>query len=91
MGSAGIIIAALATCAGGAAAFAANYISLCMINRINAQVPERERISQYLWGTEVRQRFKQLFPGDKLTRWLDFSVIVMLLSFVLAVRFCVFG
>jgi hypothetical protein len=91
MGNTGIIVAALAACACGAAAFAANLISISMINRINAYVPKPEPIDQYRWGSEVRQRFKQLFPGDKLIHWLDFSVIVMLLSFALVIRFWVFG
>ena len=85
-----MVIAALATCVDGAAALAANIISIKMINRINARVPEAQRISQYRWGTEVRQRFKLLFPGDKLTRWLDMSVVAMVLCFLLVVRFWVF-
>ena len=79
------------TCLGGAAAFTANFVCLLMIKKINARVPEHERISQWYWGSEVRGRFKQLFPGDRLSILLGSCIIAMVVAFVFIVRFWVFG
>lgn len=82
----------VAICLGTTAAVLANMISFVMIGKINERVPENERISYLWWGTEVRRRFKQLYPGNRgLVLLLDLSVAALLLSFVLIVRFWVFS
>jgi hypothetical protein len=55
----------------GSFAIFANMISFMMIGKINERVPENERISYFWWGTEVRKRFKRLYPDSKLTLLLD--------------------
>ncbi len=55
----------------GSFAILANMISFIMIGKINERAPENERISYFWWGTEVRRRFKSLYPDSKLTRFLD--------------------
>lgn len=49
-----------------------------MIGEINERVPEDDRIS-YFRGSEVRKRFKQLYPGNRLILLLDscFGVIII--------------
>ena len=69
----------------------ANMISFMMIGKINERVPESERISYWWWGTEVRKRFKQLYPGNKLVFLLDSCFVMMILGFVLLIRFWVFS
>ncbi len=64
---------------GGSLAILANMISFVMIGKINERVPDSERISYLWWGTEVRRRFKQLYPESKLTFLLDLCVILMLI------------
>ena len=66
-------------------------ISLMMIGKINERLPENERISYFWWGTEVRKRFKQLYPGNRLVLLLDSCVVMMILSFILLIRFWVFS
>jgi hypothetical protein len=88
----GLWITALATCLGGISAFATNLISITMINRVNAQVPTDEHLPVY--GSSIykaRRLFKKLFPDDRLPLWQNFYLIVMLLSFVLVIRFWVLG
>jgi hypothetical protein len=80
----------IAGCLGGSAAITANMISFMMIGKINEKVPESERISYFWWGTEVRKRFKELYPGNKLKFLLDSCVVLMVLSGALIVRFWVF-
>jgi hypothetical protein len=82
-----IVIALL----GGSFAIFANMVSFVMIGRINERVPENERISYFWWGTEVRTRYKQLYPASKLTFLADLCLVLMVLSFLLLVRFWVFG
>jgi hypothetical protein len=81
----------IAGCLGATAAVFANMISLAMIGKINSRLPDGEKLSYLWWGTEVRKRFKQLFPGDKLIFLLDACVVVMILSFIGVIRFWVFG
>jgi len=76
---------------GGSFAIFANFISFMMIGKINERVPGGERISYFWWGTEVRKKFKRLYPESKLTVLLDLCVILMALFFLLLVRFWVFG
>ena len=80
-----------AVCIGTSAAFLANLISLAMIGKINERSPEVSRISYLWWGTEVRKRFKQLYPRDRLILLLDSCVATVVVCFVLVVRFWVFG
>ena len=81
----------IAGCLGTSAAVMANMISFIMIGKINERLPENERISYIRWGTEVRKRFKELYPGNKLTFLLDSCVVLMVLSFILLLRFWVFA
>ena len=66
-----------AVCVGATAAVFANMISLVMIGKINERLPQSRRISHLGWGTEVRKRFKQVYPENRLVFWLD-SWFVML-------------
>jgi hypothetical protein len=66
---------------GGSFAIFANMLSLIMIGKINERVPENERISYFRWGTEVRRRYKQLFPESRLALLFDLCVILMALCF----------
>ena len=66
---------------GGSFAICANMISFVMIGKINERVPENEKISYVRWGTEVRKRYKQLYPESKLSLLLDVCVVLMVLCF----------
>jgi len=81
----------ISVCLGTTAAVAANMISFVMIGKINQRVPGDERISYLWWGTEVRKRFKELFPKSRLVFLLDSCFVMMVTCFVLLVRFWVFG
>jgi hypothetical protein len=81
----------IVACLGGSFAVLANTLSFIMIGKINERVPESERISYFWWGTEVRRRFKQLYPANRLAFLLDFCVVLMVLCFLLLIRFWVFG
>jgi hypothetical protein len=73
-------------------AILANVISLVMIGKINERVQEGKRVSYFWWGTEVRKRFKQLYPGSRLIFLLDSCLFLMILCFVfLATRDLAFG
>jgi hypothetical protein len=76
---------------GGSFAIFANMISFVMIGKINERVPENERISYFWWGTQVRKRFKRLYPDSKLTLLLDLCVVLMVACFALLLRFWVFS
>jgi hypothetical protein len=82
-----IVIALL----GGSFAIFANMLSFLMIGKINERVPENERISYFWWGTEVRRRYKQLYPTSKLALLADLCLMLMVLCFLLLIRFWVFG
>ena len=73
------------------AAVLANIISFVMIGKINARLPEDQRVSYLWWGTEVRKTFKRLYPGDKFVLLLDGCVVVMIVCFVCLVKFWVFA
>jgi hypothetical protein len=68
-----------------------NMLYFIMIGKINERVPENERISYLWWGTEVRKRYKQLYPSTKLVLLADICLILMVPSFLFLVRFWVFG
>jgi hypothetical protein len=76
---------------GGSFAIFANMISFAMIGKINERVPERERISHFWWGTEVRKRFKKLYPESRLTLLLDLCLILMVVCFLVLLRVWVFS
>lgn len=76
---------------GGSFAILANMISLIMIGKINERVPESERLSYIFWGTEVKKKFKQLYPGSKLTLLFNLCIILMVICGVLLVRFWIFS
>ena len=76
---------------GGSFAIFANMVSFIMIGKINERVPENEQISYLWWGTEVRRRYKQLYPAGKLALLADLCLILMVLFFLLLIKFWVFG
>lgn len=76
---------------GGSFAIFANMISFAMIGKINERVPETERISYFWWGTEVRKRFKELYPESRLTLLLDLCVILMAVCCLVLLRVWVFN
>jgi uncharacterized membrane protein len=75
----------------GVFAIAANMLSFVMIGKINERVPEAERISYLRWGTEVRKRYKELYPTSKLPLLVNVCVVMMLVGSVFVIRFWVFG
>jgi len=75
----------VAGCLFASFAILANMISFVMIGKINERVPESERISYLWWGTEVRTRFKQLYPKSRLVLLLDSCVVLMVLCFLFMV------
>jgi hypothetical protein len=75
----------------GSFAILANMVSFIMIGKINERVPENERISYFWWSTEVRKRYKQFYPASKLALLADLCLVLMVLFFLLLVRFWVFG
>lgn len=82
---------AVAVCLGTTATVLANMISFMMRGRINERLSENERISYLWWATEVRKRFKQLYPGNKLTALLDSCLVMMVLCFIFLIRVWVFS
>lgn len=82
-----IVVALMA----GSFAIFANMICFAMIGKINERVPDNERISYFWWGTEVRKRFKKLYPESKLTLLLDLCVILMAVCFLVQLRVWVFS
>jgi hypothetical protein len=81
----------IAVCFMATAAVLANMISFIMIGKINTLLPESERVSYLWWGTGVRKQFKQLYPGNKLVFLLDSCLVMMILCFIVLVRFWVYG
>lgn len=80
----------VAVCLGASAAVCANMISLVMIGKINEHLPEGERMS-YLGGGgwNVRGRFKRLYPESKLVLLHDLCVVLLVLCFLVLVRYWV--
>jgi len=62
-----------------------------MIGKINERVPDNERVSYLWWGSEVRRKFKRLYPGNRLVVLLDSCIILLVLSFIALVKVWVFG
>jgi hypothetical protein len=85
------VLVIVAVCVGTSAAVSANMVSLIMVGKINERLPDDQRTSYLLWGTEVRQRFKQLYPGNRLLMALDCCVLLMIVSLIVVVKFWVFG
>ncbi len=81
----------LVGCVMGTSAVVANLVYLDMVEKINEKLPESERISYFSGGTEVRKRFKQLYPENRLRHLLDSCLVVMVLCFIFLIRFWVFG
>ena len=81
----------IAACLMASSAILANMLSFIMIGKINERMPEHERISYLWWGTAVRKRFKQLYPKNSLVLLLDSCVVLMVLCFVILIRYWVFG
>jgi len=73
-------------CTGSSAAVLANIISFIMIGKVNERGPQEERISYIFWGTNVRRRYKQLYPDSKLVLLLDSCVVLMVLCFIALIR-----
>lgn len=74
---------------GTTAAILVNTISYVMIGKINERLPKEERMSYLGMGTNVRKKFKQLYPGDKLAWLYDFCLAITILSFFAVIRFWV--
>ena len=83
--------AIVVTLMGGSFAIFANMICFVMIGKINERVTESERISYFRWGTEVRKRFKILYPESRLTLLLDLCVTLMVICFLVLLRVWVFN
>lgn len=83
--------AIIAGCLMATFAILVNLLYFIMIGKVNERVPERERISYLWWGTGVRKKFKQIYPGNKLVLLLDSCVVLLVLSFVFLIRVWVFG
>ena len=81
----------VAGCLGASAAIIANLISFVMVGKVNERSAENEKISYLSWGSEVRMRFKQLYPGDKLVLLRDSCMVLMIFCFIALMRFWVFG
>ena len=81
----------IAGCFMGSFAVLCNMLSFMMIGKINARAPENERVSYFWWGTEVRKRYKKLYPQSKLALLADLCLMLMVLCFLLLIRFWVFG
>ena len=69
---------------GGFFALAANLFYLEMAEKINEHFPEKDRISWYAWGLEVRGKYKRLYPDGTLVRMADRCVIVMFICFIIS-------
>jgi hypothetical protein len=76
---------------GGSFAILANTLSFIMKGKINERVSKNARISYFWRGTELRKRYKQLYPESRLALLLDLCVILMVLCFLFLIRFWVFG
>jgi hypothetical protein len=81
----------IVACLGGSFAMLGNMLYFMMIGKINERVPENERISYFWWGTEVRKRYKQIYPSSKLVLLADLCLILMVPCFLFLIRFWVFG
>jgi hypothetical protein len=81
----------VAGCLMASFAVLANLLYFVMTGKINERLAESDRISYFGGGTEVRRRFKRLYPGSRLVLLLDSCVVLMFLCFVFLVRFWVFG
>ncbi len=81
----------IAACLMGSFAVLANTFSFIMIGKINEWLPENERVSYLRWGTDVRRRFKQLYPKNRLVFLLDSCIALMLCCFIFLIGFWVFG
>ena len=77
------IKAVIFMCLSGSGAILANMISFVMIGKINERVPPSERISYIIWGTEVRRKYKELYPESHLTLLLGFCIFLMVACFPL--------
>jgi hypothetical protein len=80
----------LAACLVASVAIMANMICFTMIGKINERLPESERVSYFWWGTQVRTKFKRLYPTSRLVLLLDSCVVMMIFCFIFLVRFWVF-
>jgi len=69
----------------------ANMISFAMIGKINTKLPASEQFSYLWWGTNVRKKYKELYPKDTLVFWLDFCAVMQFLSFLFVVKAWVFS
>ena len=76
---------------GGSFAIFANMIYFVMIGKINERVTESERISYFWWGTEVRKRFKKLYPESRLTLFVNMCMALMVICFLDLLRVWVFN
>jgi hypothetical protein len=80
----------IAGCLGTSATVTVNMIYYVMIDKINEKLPESKKIPSFGVTSEVRTKFKNLYPGNKLVVLLDSCWVVIVLSGALIVRFWVF-
>ena len=84
--------ALIAVCVGASAAFCANLVTLVMIDKINERMPESERMSHFGGGGwNVRGRFKRLYPESRLVLLRDSCAVILVLCFIVIVRYWVFS
>jgi len=48
-------------------------------------------MSYISWDSSVRRKFNSLYPGDNLVRYYDLCFVLMVIGFLLVLRFWVFG
>ena len=76
---------------GGSAAAFANLLFYIMIGKANERLPPTERISYLWWGSGVRAKFRQLYPGNSLLPLQNLCLLIMILCFIALVRLWVFS
>jgi len=69
----------------GGFAITANMLALIMIGKINEKVEPDQRISYFFWGSGIKKRFRELYPGSWLLAALRGCELGLVLSFVVIV------
>ena len=70
-------------CLGGSFAILSNLIYFVMIGKINERVPPDQRVSYIWWGSEVKRKYSQLYPDDKLAVMLNVCLTLTVICFPL--------
>jgi hypothetical protein len=69
---------------GGGFAFAANMISMTMVDQINEKLPEGERLSPLRWGSRITRQHREFFPNSKLVIPYYLCAVCMCMCFIAA-------